>query len=620
MIWAVALSAGIVALLLLGKHPQLIDAGPVYQAHSVLGEDCSSCHSNHEKGMLHWLVSATSPATTLADNGQCLSCHEGTGHSENAHGESPQWLSEAYEPLENTDASKPWQLRLLREVGFSENSDDPLSCATCHQEHRGPHHELAEMDNLKCQGCHQIQFRDFEHGHPEFKNYPPTGTASISFDHRTHFGKHFTSGDLPSEAPTNCNSCHQLEDSGENIVNTGFVRACDGCHEPQTRGQGLASDKGIPMFRLPGIDIETLENAGKSIGEWPFDADEKSTKVLHWILAANPEVAKLLPIIKPLDLLDLSGVSQDELKTVAEYALSIKKLLHSIDTQGHTVFREYNVPAATLPTEVVSQALNEWFPNLDEEVSRLEMGLELASTASGAAFTPTDPPEALQPTNSLVTGAELLDEGGLLGDDDGVLLGDDDGGSFGDTDAKDDLVAKHTRSDTETWVNQGGWYRKNFTLYYRPTGHADRVIQDLLDSASQSNIPGSELVFEKISDEKSPGRCGKCHTVDNVNLEIHWLGSAKDQAMVGSTLFSHKPHVTRAECSDCHKRGALPDGADNNFTLASDHLSLDKTSCTSCHGEKSLGSNCVDCHRYHFSPFETKAIFTQVSNPVEPVD
>ena len=201
VIWAVALSAGIVALLLLGKHPQLIDAGPVSQAHSVLGEDCSSCHSNHEKGMLHWLVSATSPATTLADNGQCLSCHEGTGHSENAHGESPQWLSEAYEPLENTDASKPWQLSLLCEVGFSENSDDPLACATCHQEHRGPHHELAEMDNLKCQGCHQIQFRDFEHGHPEFKNYPPTGTASISFDHRTHFGKHFTSGDLPSEAP-----------------------------------------------------------------------------------------------------------------------------------------------------------------------------------------------------------------------------------------------------------------------------------------------------------------------------------------------------------------------------------------------------------------------------------
>ena len=169
-------------------------------------------------------------------------------------------------------------------------------------------------------------------------------------------------------------------------------------------------------------------------------------------------------------------------------------------------------------------------------------------------------------------------------------------------------------------MNQGGWYRKNFTLYYRPTGHADRVIQDLLDSASQSNIPGSKLVFEKISDEKSPGRCGKCHTVNNVNLEMHWLGSAKDQAMVDSTLFSHKPHVTRAECSDCHKRGALPDGADSNFTLAGDHLLLDKTSCTSCHGQKALDSNCVDCHRYHFSPFETKAIFTQMSNPVGPVD
>ena len=179
------------------------------------------------------------------------------------------------------------------------------------------------------------------------------------------------------------------------------------------------------MFRLPGIDKETLENVGRSIGEWPFDADEKSTKILHWILAADPKVAKLLPLVEPLDLLDLSNASQDELETVAEYAVSIKKLLHSIDTQGHVVFREHNVPAAALPAEVVRQALDEWFPNLDDEMSRLQMGLKITPTTGGAAQRDTNLPNTPQPTNFPAIDEAMLHNDGLLGDDDGGLLGDD---------------------------------------------------------------------------------------------------------------------------------------------------------------------------------------------------
>ena len=74
--------------------------------------------------------------------------------------------------------------------------------------------------------------------------------------------------------------------------------------------------------------------------------------------------------------------------------------------------------------------------------------------------------------------------------------------------------------DPETWAEYGGWYRQDYTIYYRPTGHKDKFIQSWLvltgPQAPKGGTSPAAAVFDYLTSKDAQGSCTKCHSVDDV--------------------------------------------------------------------------------------------------------
>ena len=81
--------------------------------------------------------------------------------------------------------------------------------------------------------------------------------------------------------------------------------------------------------------------------------------------------------------------------------------------------------------------------------------------------------------------------------------------------------------DAEARVAEGGWYRRDetYTLYYRPSGHADEFLTAWLETSASDNLPAAQAIFTQLSAPQAPGACMKCHTVDRVGNTslVNWL-------------------------------------------------------------------------------------------------
>jgi tetratricopeptide (TPR) repeat protein len=217
----------------------------------------------------------------------------------------------------------------------------------------------------------------------------------------------------------------------------------------------------------------------------------------------------------------------------------------------------------------------------------------------------------------------LVDNKPAAADD--ILSGSNDKGTELDPGAKNSgtevkksaeskSAEKAARFDPEVWAQTGGWYRQDFTIRYRPTGHADQFLRSWLDFAGSGYGSGLHDLLAPIFDTLSPkgavGRCSKCHSIDDLAGAklVNWLPFDPNALKNRFTNYSHKPHVEligTKTCIKCHEMQP----AKNEFMETYDQGNpadytpnfkpLDKAVCSSCHSEQTAWENCTLCHGYH---------------------
>ncbi len=70
------------------------------------------------------------------------------------------------------------------------------------------------------------------------------------------------------------------------------------------------------------------------------------------------------------------------------------------------------------------------------------------------------------------------------------------------------VISIDSNVDPESWAEYGGWYRQDYAIFYRPTGHKDKFIYSWLFLTGPQAPKGDEArraaVFELISRARTP--------------------------------------------------------------------------------------------------------------------
>lgn len=577
--------------------PAFISPGPLTFKHGISTEkkDCAICHTAVHLSPASLVSRVFASGTGMKESQLCLNCHQLGENGLQIHSRSPEELKAVTNKIKQvtTNNQKPFFLTLFPGVvGVPTSPAEPLSCATCHSEHQGKNFNLQSMGNQECQTCHVQKFSSLSNGHPPFSQYPSAQGKSIIFDHNTHMGKHFK-GDDQEKAPTDCLACHRLDSQGQSILLRGFETACAACHTDEILGAKRTTAKGIPFFRLPGLDMDTLKEYGYPVGEWPADLnfEEGLTPFMKLLLVGDPEVAENLNLLSEFDYLtELEDAEEEEIQAASKVIWAIKELFYDILSGGQKSIadrlqkamkpssnsdelpaRELAAFARQIPREVIQGAQQKWFPNLKEEVR-----------------------------NNKKTG--VLEEKGS------------------DKFSEEFQIQDPERED---WVSSGGWYfqDQDFSILYRPGYHGDRVLQTWLDmgrrySKDPALIPVKDM-FTELSDPKAPGVCMKCHTVRESTQEIsrvHWSANQPSTYRHTSTRFVHSPHFNVMQnkgCIACHQPNTKTNDAEgtekqNAPSGMSDFIHMTKSTCGACHTNEAAGDGCLTCHNYHVGDITPK--------------
>ena len=203
--------------------------------------------------------------------------------------------------------------------------------------------------------------------------------------------------------------------------------------------------------------------------------------------------------------------------------------------------------------------------------------------------------------------------GGLLApqESSGGPLAAPSGESSGETETAE---APKPPFDPESWADLGGWFRQDYTIRYRPTGHADRFLRTWLDISAQAfgtqEEPMLSPVFDRLTSNSSPGRCTKCHSIDDEAgfKNVKWHAFSAERVRGRFTIFSHAPHIGAADskgCIGCHTLNPT-DGdylesykSGDPTVFVSNFRQVTKVVCASCHTAKAAGEECTLCHEYH---------------------
>lgn len=350
--------------------------------------------------------------------------------------------------------------------------------------------------------------------------------------------------------------------------------------------------------------------------------------------------------------------------------------------------------------DVILAGNREWFPGLKEELQRHDRGETTRAPAPTAKRT-TDVPKSSPPPSAKSAnggpkspGPDIL--GGSAGKQDDILSS----GEAAASGKKDDILSKDDKSDIlappkqddilaakkddiltdkpassdilsnggdaaasplqnapdadarktisapaqfdpEVWAQSGGWYRQDFTIRYRPTGHADQFLQTWLDFAGSGygTILHERLapIFDTLSSKDAVGRCTKCHSIDDQKAAkvVNWLPFDPNALKNRFTNYSHKPHVeligakTGAKaCVRCHELQSVKTDfmktydAGDPTSYTSNFKPLDKAVCASCHSQQTAWENCTLCHGYHVLEVNTKPrrqiVSASVGSPTQP--
>jgi Fibrinogen binding protein/Doubled CXXCH motif (Paired_CXXCH_1) len=488
-----ALAVGFLVLALGTRATTLLSPGTLSTSHAELGS-CGKCHQNFLSGPVGWLHAAFSgiPAANDGSSARCLSCHTFAGQPLAAHNLPPDEMKslKARAVIKASVREAPLQFQLASAV-FSSPMDKGggIACASCHREHQGSRADLTAVSNARCQSCHALKFSSLSKGHPAFHNFLSKRRTRINFDHVAHVRKHFPEARQRGlTPPETCADCHVNDARGENNVLRGFDRACATCHVGEIRGQGIAGAAGIPIFAVPGLDLETLRERGFSVGEWPAISDRKMPPIMVAVLAGDKDLTAELKHFLELDPLDLRKASDADLKSVVAVAWATKEFFYDLATEGQAPLRgrlseslQANLSEATLrdllggiALDVVAGAQREWFPSLASDIALHRAGkpVPMAGERQPAAATSesTDSSKggsALAPStgqSDILSGdqsnTQSKDQGGILSGDQSDILTKDQGGILSgdqsDTQSKDqgDILSGN-QSDTQS-KDQGG--------------------------------------------------------------------------------------------------------------------------------------------------------------------
>jgi len=203
------------------------------------------------------------------------------------------------------------------------------------------------------------------------------------------------------------------------------------------------------------------------------------------------------------------------------------------------------------------------------------------------------------------------------------------------------VVSIQSDVDSESWAEYGGWYQQDYAIFYRPTGHKDKLIYSWLfltgPQAPKGGTSPAAAVFDYLTSKDAQGSCTKCHSVENiqgkgriVNFSPPSVASKKGRF----TNFIHEPHFGILEnrvgvledeggtlqnrgCLTCHtlEKGrpylkSYEQGNPQNFV--SNFGEVKKELCQSCHTASMARQDCLLCHKYHVNGVITPIMTTKI--------
>jgi hypothetical protein len=188
--------------------------------------------------------------------------------------------------------------------------------------------------------------------------------------------------------------------------------------------------------------------------------------------------------------------------------------------------------------------------------------------------------------------------------------------------------------DPESWAEYGGWYRQDYAIFYRPTGHKDKLIYSwlfLTGPRAPKGDPGpAAAVFDFLTSKDAQGSCTKCHSVDDVQGKgrvVNFSPPSVESKRGRFTNFIHEPHfgvmenrIGRLEnrgCLTCHslEKGrpylkSYEQGNPKNFV--SNFGAVKKDLCQTCHTSSMARQDCLLCHKYHVNGAITPIMNTRL--------
>jgi hypothetical protein len=192
--------------------------------------------------------------------------------------------------------------------------------------------------------------------------------------------------------------------------------------------------------------------------------------------------------------------------------------------------------------------------------------------------------------------------------------------------------------DPESWAEYGGWYRQDYAIYYRPTGHKDKFVYSWLfltgPQAPKGDTSPAAAVFDFLTSKDAQGSCAKCHSVDDIGGKgrlVNFSPVSAESKRGRFTNFIHEPHfqavgigqrigvLENRGCLTCHvlEKGSpylksYEQGNPQNFL--SNFGEMKKDLCQTCHNSSTARQDCLLCHKYHVNDVITPIMSTRIPN------
>ena len=181
--------------------------------------------------------------------------------------------------------------------------------------------------------------------------------------------------------------------------------------------------------------------------------------------------------------------------------------------------------------------------------------------------------------------------------------------------------------EPENWAEYGGWYRQDYAIFYRPTGHKDKFTYSWLfltgPQAPIGDTSTAAAVFDYLTSKEAQGSCTKCHSVDDIRGKgrvVNFSPASAKSKLGRFTNFIHEPHMGILDnrgCLTCHslenERPYLKSYEQRNpQKFVSSFGPVKKELCQTCHTSGKARQDCLLCHKYHVNGTATPIMNTKI--------